>query len=198
MKSEGILVRVARWGKVVASVVMVTFLAGCSGTPEQQGVTWGALLGAAAGVGAAAAGMDAGSAAAIGAGTAVVTGLIVYAIAKHNATQEQMRIANANAARAFAAMEAREKAAQAQAKKAKTTASSKQTAPKAPVRPKYIAVDTSPDARSKNAAKSVVVYDAQTQRPVEESVYDLKQVPAKNGALALDNRDVQYVGTGAI
>jgi hypothetical protein len=61
---------------------------------------------------------------------------------------------------------------------------------------RYIAVDT---VREKDSvgAKSVMIYDTQTQQVVGNNVYDVKKAPKQGTVSKFDTYSAEYVGTGA-
>ncbi len=192
--------------RILSLIICGSFVVACSSSPEQQGMTWGAAAGLLAGGLAAASGMNSGSAALLGLGVATLVGTTVYFIAKHEANKQQRAIADQRAKAAVAAMNKKEEAALAEAKakntkaKSTSTSSSKTTVAQAQPSykaPKYVAVDVPASEGSKGKA-SVMVYDAQTCQPVENSVYDLKTQPKSGEVIALDKRQgIEYAG-GAI
>ena len=61
---------------------------------------------------------------------------------------------------------------------------------------RYIAVDTVREKDSKGA-KSVMIYDTQTQQVVGSSVYDVKESPKEGSVSKFDTYSAEYVGSGA-
>jgi uncharacterized membrane protein YgaE (UPF0421/DUF939 family) len=163
--------------RTVAMLLVVGLaVAGCENmSPETTGVVAGVLAGTAAGGIASAAGASNAQAVAIGLGTGAAVGAIAYVIAKHEATERQRRIAEERARLAYQKMTAERRA---QAKKHR-----------------YIAVAT---VREKNStgAKSVMVYDTQTDQVVGNNVYDLKSAPKDGQVSKFDTYSAEYVGTG--
>ena len=161
-----------------SAVVLVSglLLTGCESlSPATNGVLFGTGAGALAGGIAKAAGASNSQAVAIGLATGAVVGATAYIIAKHQATERQRRIAEERARLAY------------------------QSAP--PPRrahyqkSRYIAVDT---VREKDAsgAKSVMIYDTQTQQVVGNDVYDLKRSPKEGTISKYDTYSAEYVGEG--
>jgi hypothetical protein len=112
-----------------------------------------------------------------GAGTLVT--LLVFVIQKHEASERQKKIAQERARRAYARMPAKKKAAL-KAKKVR-----------------YIAVDTEKNEKtSKNAQKSVMVWDTESQQVANPSVYDVKSTPPVGATAKFDNYSAEYVGSG--
>ena len=63
--------------------------------------------------------------------------------------------------------------------------------------PRYIAVDTAKDERTvPQAAKSVVIFDTETQEVVGNNVYDVKSTPPVGGTAKFETYTAEYVGTG--
>ncbi len=62
--------------------------------------------------------------------------------------------------------------------------------------PRYIAVDTEADARSKGA-KSVMIWDTQSQQIVGNDVYDVQAVPRVGTIARFETYSAKYVGSGA-
>ena len=96
---------------------------------------------------------------------------ITYAIAKHEATEQQRRIAEANARRAYARHQAELK--------------------KRHVR--YIAVRTTRSKESKGST-SCMVWDTQSEHLVGNTVYDCKTQPAVGSTAKFDSYSAEYVG----
>jgi hypothetical protein len=145
-------------------------------SPAGTGALAGAGAGALAGGIAKAAGASNSQAVAIGLATGAVVGATAYVIAKHQATERQRRIAEERARLAYENAPAPRKA---QYRKTR-----------------YIAVDTVREKES-TGAKSVMIYDTQTQQVVGNNVYDLKQSPKEGSVSKFDTYSAQYVGPGA-
>jgi hypothetical protein len=159
-----------------AVLVSGLFLTGCENvSPATQGVLFGTGAGALAGGIAKAAGASNSQAVAIGLATGAVVGATAYIIAKHQATERQRRIAEERARLAYQSAPPPRRA---QYRKSR-----------------YIAVDT---VREKDAsgAKSVMIYDTQTQQVVGNDVYDLKQSPKEGTISKYDAYSAEYVGGG--
>jgi len=105
-----------------------------------------------------------------------VVGATAYIIAKHKATERQRRIAEERARLAY------------------------QNAPpprKAQYRKsRYLAVDTVREKES-SGAKSVMIYDTQTDQVVGNDVYDVKQSPKEGTISKFDTYSAEYVGSGS-
>jgi hypothetical protein len=161
-----------------AILIAGLFLAtGCENlSPEANGALFGTGAGILAGSAARAAGASTGEAAAIGLATGAVVGVTVYIIAKHQATERQRRYAEERARLAYQNAPPARKAVY------------KKT--------RYIAVDT---VREKDAqgAKSVMIYDTQTDQVVGNNVYDVKQAPKEGTVTKFDTYSAEYVGNGA-
>jgi hypothetical protein len=163
--------------KTVAMLLVVGLaVAGCENmSPETTGIVAGVLAGTAAGGIAKAAGASDSTAVAVGLGTGAAVGAMAYVIAKHQATERQRRIAEERARLAYQRMSAERKA---QVKKHR-----------------YIAVATVREQDSKGA-KSVMVYDTQTEQVVGNNVYDVKSAPKDGQVSKFDTYSAEYVGTG--
>jgi ribosomal protein L32E len=61
---------------------------------------------------------------------------------------------------------------------------------------RYLAVDTVREQDS-SGAKSVMIYDTQTQQVVGNNVYDVKQTPKEGSVSKFDTYSAEYVGTGS-
>src|SRR5712692_10122461 len=87
------------------------FAGGCAGlTPEENTGVFGATGGTLAGSIARASGMGTGESIATGVAAGAVIGAVTYIIAKHEASEQQRRIAEERARRAYAQMSAQRKA----------------------------------------------------------------------------------------
>ena len=112
-----------------------------------------------------------------GAGAAI--SIIAYVIEKHEASERQRRIAEERARQAYAKMPAKRKAAL-KAKKVR-----------------YIAVDTEKNEKtSPKAQKSVMVWDTQSEKMANESVYDVQKAPPVGSTAKFDTYSAEYVGSG--
>jgi hypothetical protein len=164
--------------KVTSSVVFAGLvLSGCENmSPETTGVISGLVGGAAAGGIAKAAGASNSTATAIGLAGGAAIGAIAYVIARHEATERQRRIAEERARLAYQTMPVDRRARVR--------------------RNRYIAVST---VREKNStgARSVMVYDTQSQQVVGNNVYDVKSSPQDGQVSKFDTYSAEYVGTGA-
>ena len=111
--------------------------------------------------------------------TAAVVTMVVYAIARHQASEEQRRIAEERARRSYARMSAQRRANM-KAKKVR-----------------YIAVDTQRGAKSSpKAKKTVMIYDTQTQKVATNVAYDVEKTPEVGGTAKIDSYSAEYVGSG--
>lgn len=152
-------------------------LNGCENmSPQANGVVFGTGAGILAGGLARAAGASTSEAVAIGLATGAVAGVTAYVIAKHQATERQRRYAEERARLAYENAPPPRKA---QYRKTR-----------------YIAVDTVREQDS-SGAKSVMIYDTQTQQVVGNNVYDVKQTPKQGTVSKFDTYSAEYVGTGA-
>jgi hypothetical protein len=167
-------------GSLIKTVAMLLVLGlavtGCENmSPETTGVVAGVLAGTAAGGIAKAAGASNSTAVAVGLGTGAAVGVMAYVIAKHEATERQRRIAEERARLAYQKMSAERRT---EVKKHR-----------------YIAVATSREKNS-TGAKSVMVYDTQTEQVVGNNVYDVKSPPKDGQVSKFDTYSAEYVGTG--
>ncbi|MBV9671593.1 MAG: hypothetical protein JO076_02055 [Verrucomicrobia bacterium] len=154
-------------------------LTGCENlSPGANGALFGAGAGALAGGIAKAAGASDTSAVAIGLATGAAVGVAAYVIAKHEATERQRRVAEERARLAYQQMQAQ----------ARRTNQPQQ-------RTRYIAVDTARESNS-TGARSVMVFDTQTQQVVGNNVYDVKEVPKEGTVTKFDTISAEYVGSG--
>jgi predicted lipid-binding transport protein (Tim44 family) len=161
-----------------SSAVLVAglLLTGCENmSPGANGAVFGTGAGILAGGLARAAGASPSEAVAIGLATGAVVGVTAYVIAKHKATERQRRYAEERARLAYENASAQRKARYRQAR--------------------YIAVDTVREKDS-SGAKSVMIYDTQTQQVVGNNVYDVKQTPKQGTVSKYDTYSAEYVGTG--
>lgn len=159
-----------------AILVSGLLLTGCENmSPTTNGVLFGTGAGALAGGIAKAAGASNSQAVAIGLATGAVVGATAYVIAKHKATERQRRIAEERARLAY---QHAPPPRQAQYRKSR-----------------YIAVDTVREKES-SGAKSVMIYDTQTDQVVGNDVYDVKQSPKEGTISKYDTYSAEYVGNG--
>jgi hypothetical protein len=162
-----------------SSAVLVAglLLTGCENmSPGANGAVFGTGAGVLAGGLARAAGANTSEAVAIGLATGAVVGVTAYVIAKHKATERQRRYAEERARLAYEnAPPPRQAAYQ---------------------KTRYIAVDTLREQNS-SGAKSVMIYDTQTQQVVGNNVYDVKEAPKEGTVSKFDTYSAEYVGTGA-
>ena len=161
------------------SAVLVAgfLLTGCENlSPAANGAVFGTGAGILAGGAAKAAGASTSQAAAIGLATGALVGITAYVIAKQQATERQRKIAEERARLAYESAPAPKKA-----RYQKT---------------RYIAVDTVREKDSQGA-KSVLIYDTQTQQVVGNNVYDVKQAPKEGSVSKFDTYSAEYVGSGA-
>jgi len=159
-----------------ALLVSGLLLTGCENlSPAANGALFGTGAGALAGGIAKAAGANTSQAVAIGLATGAVVGVTAYIIAKHKATERQRRIAEERARLAYQSAPPPRKA---QYRKSR-----------------YIAVDTVREKDS-SGAKSVMIYDTQTEQVVGNDVYDVKQSPKEGTISKFDTYSAEYVGTG--
>ena len=154
------------------SVSAVLLLSGCQGlTPGESAATIGTTAGVAAGAIGAAAGLRTSQAVALGAGVGLLAAGITYAVAKHEATERQRQVAEANARRAYAAHRAELR---------------RQNV-------RYIAVKTVRTPQSQGST-SCMVWDTQSDQVVGNTVYDCKNAPAQGSTAKFDSYSAEYVG----
>ena len=111
--------------------------------------------------------------------TAAVVTMVIYAIAKHEASERQRQVAEMRARQSYARMSAQRKANM-KAKKVR-----------------YIAVDTERGAKSSpKAKKTVMIYDTQTQKVATNVAYDVEKTPSVGETAKIDNYSAEYVGAG--
>ncbi len=166
---------------------------GCSNlTPGENAGVFGALTGVAVGVPLAAAGVDPRIGIPITLGAAALAATTAYIVAKHQADEEQRRIAEARARLYMAKLAKQQAEDEAEARRAaQASAKPKPVAKK----PRYIAVETSKgdDYKGKTA---VMIYDTQSEKLVGNDVYDLKSAPKTGTVSKYDTVQAQYVGAG--
>jgi hypothetical protein len=164
--------------KCSSAVLVAGFLlTGCENmSPAANGAVFGTGAGILAGGLARAAGASTSEAVAIGLATGAVAGVTAYVIAKHKATERQRQYAEERARLAY---ENAPPPRRAQYKKTR-----------------YLAVSTVREKDS-SGAKSVMIYDTQTQQVVGNNVYDVKQAPKEGTVSKFDTYSAEYVGTGA-
>jgi hypothetical protein len=126
-------------------------------------------------------------------GTGIVgVGLVraVVIIAKYQATERQRRIADQRGRAAYA------KLAQRVAGTAGTRDDVKKKAARKKV-PRYIAVDTEPDARSKGR-KSIMLWDTEAKDVLGNDVYDVETPPRPLETARFETYTAEYVGLGSL
>ena len=152
------------------------FTSGCSNlTPGENAGVFGTMAGAATGIALGASGVPSYVTVPVAIGAGALAGTAAYVIAKHQATEQQRRIAQANAELYYAKLDAEQKAAM---KKKKV---------------RYIAVDTKKDNKIKGQ-KAVMVFDTKSQEIVGNDVYDVKTSPKVGQTTKFDTYTAQYVG----
>lgn len=160
---------------LVASVAAT----GCSNlTPGENAGVFGTVAGAATGIALGASGVPSYITVPVAVGAGALTGVAAYVIAKHQADQEQRKIAEARARTYYAKLDAEQKEAM---KKQKV---------------RYIAVDTE-KRENYEGEKAVMVFDTQSQELVGNNVYDVKEAPKVGQTSKFDTYTAQYVGTGS-
>jgi hypothetical protein len=130
-------------------------------------------------------------------GTGIVgAGLVraVVIIARYQASERQRAVANQRARIAYAKLVRRaEQAAAPQSTGEKKTGRTQPAAKKKV--PRFIAVDTERDERSKGA-KSIMIWDTHVQDVVGNDVFDVKTPPRPLDTAKFDTYSAQYVGAG--
>lgn len=155
------------------ATVSALLLPGCSDVPPGQPGPFanGAVAG---GEMARAATVTSAESFATGSTAGTVASATIVILAKHKATEHQRKIAMARARTAMAAH-----------RKVKRV-------------PRYLAVDTAKDQRTApQAAKSVVIFDTETQEIVGNNVYDVKSTPPVGGTAKFETFTAEYVGGGS-
>ena len=122
-------------------------------------------------------------------GTGVVRAIVI--IAKYQASERQRRVAEERARAAYARMVQERKVSVETPSQGGQRA---QTKPKKKL-PRYIAVDTEPDARSKGK-KAIMLWDTQTQEVVGNQVYDVERPPRPLETARFETHAAEYVGVG--
>jgi hypothetical protein len=176
------------------AAVLAIGTSGCSNlTPGENAGVFGALTGVAVGVPLAAAGVDPSIGIPITLGAAALAATTAYIVAKHQADEEQRRIAEARARLYMAKLEKQRQEDEAEARRAAQASASK---PK-PVakKPRYIAVETEKGSDYKGKT-AVMIYDTQSEKLVGNDVYDLKSTPKAGTVSKYDSVQAQYVGAG--
>lgn len=172
--------------KASACIVTVAlFASGCENlSPGANAALFGGLSGVGAGTIARSAGASNNESIAIGAATGIATAIVVYIVAKHQATERQRVVAEERARIAAANMERQREreARQASAKKKRKA--------------RYIAVDTERNSQS-TGKKSVMIFDTESKEIVGNNVYDVESSPKKGEVAKFDTYSAEYVGTGA-
>lgn len=154
------------------SLSAVLLFSGCEGmTPGESAATVGTGAGIAAGAIGAAAGLRTDQAVALGAGVGLLAAGITYAVAKHEATERQREVAEANARRVYA----------------------KHHAELSRRKVRYIAVKTSRTPKSEGST-SCMVWDTQSEQVVGNTVYDCKNAPSEGSTAKFDSYSAEYVG----
>jgi hypothetical protein len=162
-----------------AAVVAALATAGCSSlSPGENAGVFGTVAGAATGIAMGASGVPGYITAPVAIGTGALVGTAAYIIAKHQATEEQKKIAQARAELYYQKLDA-EKRAELQKKKVR-----------------YIAVDTKKDDKIEGE-KAVMVFDTQSQEIVGNDVYDVKSSPKVGQTTKFDTYTAEYVGSGS-
>jgi hypothetical protein len=111
--------------------------------------------------------------------TAAVITMVIYSIARYEASQEQRQLAEQRGRRSYARMSSQRRANM-KARKVR-----------------YIAVDTQKGVKSSpKAKKTVMIYDTQTQTVASNVAYDVEKTPAVGGTAKIDSYSAEYVGSG--
>lgn len=111
--------------------------------------------------------------------TAAVVTMVIYSIARYQASEQQRQIAEQRGRQSYARMSPQRKA---NMKKKKV---------------RYIAVDTQKGAKSSpKAKKTVMIYDTQTNAVASNVAYDVEKTPAVGATAKIDSYSAEYVGSG--
>jgi len=155
--------------------LLITIALGASGcsnlTPVENALIAAGVAGAATGVALGTTGNSAGLTIPVALGAAVLAGAGTYVYAKHRATIDQRRIAEARARLYYAQLD--------QQQQQHTQ--------------HYLAVNA-PNT-SKTQGQNVMLYDTRT-RKIANDIYDLKAVPKVGQTTSLGNTAATYVGSG--
>ena len=126
-------------------------------------------------------------------GTGVVRAIVI--IAKYQASERQRRVAEERARVAYARMaQERKVAVETPSQGGAPSGQRAQTKPKKKL-PRYIAVDTEPDARSRGK-KAIMLWDTQAQEIVGNQVYDVERPPRPLETARFETYAAEYVGVG--
>ena len=155
----------------LAGIALLAVSTGCM-TSEQAGIL-GSTAGSVGGAIASHTGVGYVGSSAIGYGVSGATALAVSVLARHEASEEQRRIAEARAEAYLAGLDAGKRE---EVKKRR-----------------YIAVETKRDVRS-TGKKSVMVFDTKTDRLVGNDVMDINKTPSTGTTARFDTVDTTYVG----
>lgn len=152
--------------KTISAVLVTAMFAACSSmTPGENAATFGSVFGVLAGGAAAAAGVDTGTAIGIGAAAGALAAATAYIVSKHQATEQQRRIAEQRAKAKINGLSASQK--------------------KALANKKYIAVETTKSEGTK-AAGTYMICDKNTGKPINNTAFDTKSKLASNKATKFD------------
>lgn len=124
-------------------------------------------------------------------GAGVVRAVVI--IAKYQATERQRRIADQRARAAYGKLVRQQASASRETAARPTTQTRAQKTRKK--LPRYIAVDTEPDARSKTG-KSIMLWDTQSEEVVGNNVYDVESTPRPLETARFQTYSAEYVGLG--
>jgi hypothetical protein len=163
----------------VLATITALAVTGCSNlTPGENAGVFGTMAGAATGIALGASGVPGYITVPVAIGAGALAGTAAYVIAKHQASEEQKKIAQARAELYYKQLDAEQKTA---LKKKKV---------------RYIAVDTNKESQT-TGQKSVMVFDTQSQEIVGNTVYDVKEAPKVGQTTKFDTYTAQYVGSGS-
>ncbi|MGC1479692.1 MAG: hypothetical protein WA771_04255 [Chthoniobacterales bacterium] len=173
-------------------------VSGCSNlTPGENSALAGGITGLAVGIPLAASGVSSNITVPVTLGAAALAAGGAYLYAKHQADQEQRRIAEARARLYLAerAKREREEAARRTASASSSSSSTSSTTKKAPKKEaRYIAVDTE-KRDGYQGEKAVMIYDTESERLVGNDVYDVKK-PKVGQVAKYDSVQAEYVADG--
>jgi len=135
------------------------------------------------------------SAAAEGTGIQGLT--LIKILATHDATTRQRAVAEQNARRAVAKLEAQIATAEKAPPPVKKTAGKKPTVTSKPRKklPRVIAIATERDQKTDpKAARAVMLWDTSAQQIIGNKVYDIESEPARGADVRFETQAASYLG----
>ena len=166
--------QIARRAGARAAILAVLFILGCSGMPSYEAMFDTSPEAEGTGI----------------VGTGVVRAIVI--IAKYQASDRQRRVAAERARVAYARM-ARERSVAGERSPERTAKRRAASKPKKKL-PRYIAVDTEADSRTKG--KAIMLWDTQSQEIVGNEVYDVERPPRPLETARFETYSAEYVGVG--